>query len=353
VQEYFGVRNRRSIFKLTRLPMGAVISVFVANTLACVLHNDAVSGDDKITYMDNLVSSGDNKDTLKEVGRQTGATFGEIEVGTKMDVLGIRVDVVAKTVRLSQRFLAKHKTLLEEASTKEEFFTGLNHIEIWKILGVLFRFVEISRRPMADSFALMQRIRKIATMLALEKASWVDTAILHKPEYNQIRRLATEALRGEEFDVKDEGDDGPRAGDDVIFTDDSKEGLGYVSISNRDVVVGSWKLSTVESELPTHQLEAEALLRGLTQVPHCKRLIVLIDNQVLYHGITKGRSNALWVNRAAGAIAARSNSSWVGWIPSEENWTDGPSRLSPVETSAVFTHLTPSGSGIPYRTPPQ
>jgi hypothetical protein len=99
---------------------------------------------------------------------------------------------------------------------------------------------------MADSFALMQRIRKIATIFALDKASWVDTAILHKPEYNQIRRLATEALRGEEFDVKDEGDDGLRAGDDVIFTDASKEGLGYVLISNKYVVVGSWKLSTVE-----------------------------------------------------------------------------------------------------------
>jgi hypothetical protein len=49
-----------------------------------------------------------------------------------------------------------------------------------------------------------------------------------------------------------------------------------------------------------------------------KTLIVIIDSQVLYHGLIKGRSNALRTNRVAGITAGRKEKKqhgWVGYLP--------------------------------------
>jgi hypothetical protein len=288
------------------------------------------------------VSSGSNAEVLREVARRTGAIFGEIIEGATMDVLGVRVDTVRKTVRLAEKFMNRHGDLLRETIYRENFFDNISFLQLWRVLGVLFRHVEVARRPMADSFALIQRIRKIARKLAIGDAKWTDPATMQSAEKHQLRQLAKETLRGDEYDVLDAEEAGPSANDDILFTDASMKGLGYVWITKRKITVGNWPLSPKQAEQPIHELEAEALLRGLQQTRPNRRTIIFIDSQVLFHGLSKGRSNALVVNRAAGAVACRPTATWVGWIPSESNWADGPSRMREMEPSDyVLSHLAP------------
>jgi hypothetical protein len=84
---------------------------------------------------------------------------------------------------------------------------------------------------MADSFALIQRIRKIARKLAIGGTKWTDLATIQPTERHQLRQLAKETLRGDEYDVLDEDEPGPMVNDDTLFTDASMMGLGYVLIT--------------------------------------------------------------------------------------------------------------------------
>jgi hypothetical protein len=321
--------------------MGAVISVLVATILARVLHREAVGNAKTITYLDNLVSVGANHERLIAMSERTNATFGTIETGTSTDILGIHVDVTRKKIKMADKFMTKHRGLLEEVLKMSSDKVMWTHMHLWKILGVLFRYIEIARRPIADLFALMQKIRKTARDLATEKSDWNDAVKIHHCELRQLQVLAQETLRHEEFDVTKTDDNEPNARDDILFTDASNQGLGYVHITNREITVGTRQWS---EEAPIHELEAEALLMGLERVNQKKRIIILIDNQVLFHGLVKGRSNAVKVNRAAGEVARRTGATWVGWIPSAMNWADGPSRLKPWvlgETGAAESDLAP------------
>jgi hypothetical protein len=137
VQDFFGVDIAGETFKVTRLPMGAVISVFVATALAKTLHTEAVG---TTPNLDNLVSSGSNAEALREVARRTGATFieGEIIEGTTMDVLGVRVDTVRKTVRLAENFMNRHGDLLRETIHREIFFDNISFLQLWRVFGACY-----------------------------------------------------------------------------------------------------------------------------------------------------------------------------------------------------------------------
>jgi hypothetical protein len=342
VQAYFGVQVGTQFFTLTRLPMGATISVFVANALASTIHREAVGSAPKITYLDNLISAGNHTRDLERVAQQVGATFGSYEVGKTMDVLGINVDVTRKRVKLSEKFMTKHTPLLREvlSTTAPQW----SNAKLWKVLGIIFRFVEVSRRPLADSFGLMQKIRKVARKLALEQTTWYEQADILQADLIQIQKLCRETLNGEEYDAGEAHDGEPRTTDDILFTDASTRALGFVHISGREISVGQWKLSEEEKDTPIHELEAQALLKAMSLIPTYKRIIVLVDSQILYHGLVKGRSNARGVNRAAGNAATRSAPAWVGWIPSEMNWADDPSRCRRFdlkETCDVRAYITP------------
>ncbi|CUG75999.1 unnamed protein product [Bodo saltans] len=345
VQPYYGVQIGKQTYTLTRLPMGATISVFVANAFATTIHREAVGTAPRLTYLDNLVSAGRNTQHLKNIATKVNATFGTFEEGTVMDVLGVNVDVARKKVKLAEKFLQKHKSLLEEVITANTVPDEWNNAKIWKILGVIFRYVEVARRPLADVFGLLQRIRKVARVLALEEVSWDDkTRGILQADLHQMQKLAVETLRRDEFAVDEDEETEPRSTDEVLFTDASTKGLGFVIISSREITVGSWKLPQSEATTPIHELEAEALSRALRVIGKRKRLIILTDNQILFHGLTRGRSNALRVNRAAGDVASNTKTTWVGWLPSEMNWADEPSRLQHFnveKTGTVASHLAP------------
>jgi hypothetical protein len=83
---------------------------------------------------------------------------------------------------------------------------------------------------------------------------------------------------------------------------------------------------------------------------HNKTLIVIIDSQVLYHGLMKGRSNAVRINRVAGITAGKKETTWIGWIPSEINWGEHSSRLrhwNLEETLSVLTTIVNQWHHVP------
>lgn len=84
----------------------------------------------------------------------------------------------------------------------------------------------------------------------------------------------------------------------------------------------------VVSSTPTaiYHRELWALLFAFLLAPHQTR--VLTDNRAVYHALTKGHGRALSVPEALTATALLViKNGWVGWIATEENPADDPSRL--------------------------
>jgi hypothetical protein len=122
----------------------------------------------------------------------------------------------------------------------------------------------------------------------------------------------------DEFDVTlTDGDNGPTQ-QLMRFCSPMRAQKGCWGTFTSQVVV----VVVAVAESAIHELEAgEAQLRALEMIKtHNKTLIVIIDSQVLYHGLIIGRSNALRKNRVAGITAGRKETAWIGWIPSKMKW---------------------------------
>jgi hypothetical protein len=107
-QPALGVRIGSRRFLLTRLPMGACISVFVAQHISLAIHEEAYkltgkSPSNAVTYIDNWLGQGDMTRFFSLVAVKFGATLKENTLAPRHDVLGLDFCSESKTMRISKK----------------------------------------------------------------------------------------------------------------------------------------------------------------------------------------------------------------------------------------------------------
>jgi hypothetical protein len=291
--------------------MGASISVFVAHSISDYMHRHLLpSATSNLTYIDNWYSAGNN---VKAYDLCPGE-LSENSCGTKLTILGLDVDCVEKTIRLGEKYY-RHIEFLKQAMERE-----LSHAEMWKILGIVFRFVQVANRPLHDMYYMLCMIRRASRQLALdEETTWEKPIHVSPAEKRQLKELVTEACEMKTYKLS--AIQTPTA-PTVIFTDASAHSWGVVRLEKSTMHVSSGPLSP----MPIHEGEALAVTEGLATCERGKAVAIIVDNTIVAQAVQRGHSTNKVVNELCDLIAHWDHPISIAWVPSEENWADGPSR---------------------------
>jgi len=229
-------------YRLTRLPMGMRIAVDVAHTateiIASFIMPDGVRCD---VYIDNVRFLGDNRaDVIKAAAtfitrsREVNATINEVPdlgedataaatrlVCSEGDFLGVHFDYVNKTVKVTQKTVAKLQAL------REVFVSGKpTYRNFLALFGLLFFSQQVMRltpashyyalklysetaRSLQENPGLLESPFKCVPSRMKEVLSWVDSAIANEAVVVNRKRDPGEARY-------------------VLVTDASKRGWGAV-----------------------------------------------------------------------------------------------------------------------------
>ncbi|CUF22587.1 unnamed protein product [Bodo saltans] len=321
VRNFFGIKIGKRVFRLTRLPMGATISVYVAHTISSYMHRQLLPRNTPcMTYIDNWYSKGNNVNHYDKCI----AKLSENTAGTKMTILGVDVDTTEKTIRLGSKY-ARHVPFLRAAMDRE-----LTHTEMWKVLGVVMRFVLVAARPLHDKYFLLCMIRRASRNLAMDETGELWNKPLHcsPAEKHQLKQLVQEACEMKTYKIvtttmsKDPT---------VLFTDASAKAWGVVRLEQSTMKITSGKLP----EMPIHEGEAQAVVEGLEDCRHSQAVAIIVDNTIVAQAIVKGHSTNKVVNHLCEIIATWPVRISIAWVPSEENWADGPSRSKQVRLAEI------------------
>ncbi|CUI11119.1 unnamed protein product [Bodo saltans] len=321
VRNCYGIQIGRKYYRLKRLPMGASISVYVAHTISQFIHRGLLPGGTRLlTYIDNWYAAGN----MTKMYSRAPAILSENLVGTAVTILGLDVDTVHKTIQLGKKY-ARHVDFLQKAMSRD-----LTHTEMWKVLGVVMRYILVASRPLHDKYFMLCMIRRASRNLALDETGdlWDKPIHCSPKEKAELSALVNEACQMKKYKIVD-----PRAPKEptVIFTDASAKSWGVVRIENSTLHVSSGALR----EMPIHEGEAQAVLEGLEECHDSNAIAIIVDNSIVAQAITKGHSSNKAVNTLCGVIAKWPVRIAVAWIPSEENWADGPSRSKPVRLAEI------------------
>ncbi|CUE72714.1 unnamed protein product [Bodo saltans] len=318
IRKYFGVQIGEKTFRLCRLPMGACISVYVGHTISCLLHERVTPQVPlKLTYIDNWYSNGDNRRKYEA----STAILSENSYGTRVSMLGLIADCTNKTLQLGERF-RRHVDLLQSAPNHD-----MTYRELWRIVGIVMRFVHVANRPLHDMFFLLCLIRRASKAISADDSVW-ETKINCSPvERKQLQEIAAEAAEMNSYQIIQL--DYTRSS--IIFTDASEGTWGAVRLSNQKMHISSGPLPAGA----IHEGEAIAALNGLRECPRDKPITILVDNTIVAYAIERGHSQNATVNRLCSAIARWSQPVQVAWLPTSQNWADGPSRHKDPRLSVV------------------
>lgn len=273
-------------FLLTKLPMGGVISVFISQVYLSAAMQQLVNPG--LTYIDSWIFHGDVRQTVTNITEHFQASLSENNHDTTVDYLGLNLNARNRSIRLADSF-KKHTALLSSIRNGE--FTNL---ELWRVFGIIWRYIEVSQRPLADAYNAMSLMRRIARAIATETDRWHEKANIPEKVREELETLGNEAMTLSEFQV-DNRNLFSLDNYHIIFTDASLKGIGFVHIFNGRVNVGARTISVHEAGMAIHELEAIAGIWGLEEaIPIKARFMILIDNAVVCHGLQKSYSPIPW-----------------------------------------------------------
>jgi hypothetical protein len=78
--------------------------------------------------------------------------------------------------------------------------------------------------------------------------------------------------------------------------------------------------------MPIHEGEALAVSEGLADCEQGRAVAIIVDNSIVAQAVQRGHSTNKVVNDLCDQIAHWHHPISIAWVPSEENWADGPSR---------------------------
>ena len=213
-----------------------------------------------------------------------------------------------------------------ESTTTSEVETKVTIHDVWRALGVAMRYIGISNTPLCEFFFGMCWIRRTAQALASSEnhTKWTDVAKFSPAEASSINKMLTETVSGGEFLVENFNP----SPTNILFTDATPTSLGYTFISRTGVKVDTLNLDEPDA---IHYHEAEAVLWAIKALSKRNELsnglIVLVDNTIVLHSLKKGHSSCRRQNDLTREInQAIPRGTKIGYVQSQSNWADGPSR---------------------------
>ena len=195
IRPFFGCMFGEKTFQLTCLPMGFVASVYVAQKIASLLNN-CERPRLSMNYIDNIFGGATSeRDALgfrlqveiKANALGLAIKDGSRENGQMMDILGINCDAKGKTVRLSSKFTAKHRYILEKTAKSATMI--LTARSAMRIVGILCRVACVMQVP----FYMLPNFLRVASEPAHPPIDSIVRLILPL-QMRQLARIGLENL---------------------------------------------------------------------------------------------------------------------------------------------------------------
>ncbi|KAJ9447127.1 Gag-Pol polyprotein [Diplonema papillatum] len=337
LQDYFVIRTVVGVFQLVVLAMGWAWSVYVAQTTASVIMTQAmkafVGHASGMVYIDNFLIFGADARTvtnavavLKRKAGECRAVFKEEDhqPAEQTDVLGMRVDLAAKTVCLVRGFIGKlavfWRVYKADPATQTLKTT-------WKLLGALFWAMRVLNVPQYDYPSLKQFVSRRARELAAQKRGWTHRTVWWRRAWLDVVKLVQHVLANEPVSVLRP----PSDWIDTVWADASKTGGGYVLQETGEVK--GWKWTPEQQRQPIHVLEAWATLRSVRRWMATREgsagVLLKTDNALVYYALTTTKATGYVFSQAIAAIVSELRGvDWsVEWVPTDTNLADAPSRI--------------------------
>jgi len=335
VAEYFGLQigNRRLVW--TRLPMGWSYSVFIAHSVAEFLTDFTLpEGVRVLVYIDNVyVFSCDEQNAARTIDaflercRSVGATF-EITtpVGTEATVLGARVDMNEKTIRLTDDFISKLTIVRNEMKELFKDAKVTNRL-MWKLFGGLMWGARVLKKLLFEYPRFSAWLSRRAQDLHEKDELWDYPCHIWPRAREDLERLCDEILNAKPRSVRL-----PSGLRHTLHTDASDVGHGVVHDS---AFLRCVKGNRFSNAMKGHTIALRELYGAVAGVrdavamrPEIQHLVLWVDNTNTETWIRKGKANTFFGNRLLKELFAclEGRTIEVHWEPSEANPADLPSR---------------------------
>jgi len=92
--------------------------------------------------------------------------LSQIEWGNEVEYIGLKLNTTNRTIGLSEKF-RKHFDFLQTIGAGVFL-----HLQLWKLFGVIWRFIEVSSRPVVDLYHTLRLLKKTAHLLSKNEELW-------------------------------------------------------------------------------------------------------------------------------------------------------------------------------------
>lgn len=336
-QRHVAVRIGGKCYAWTRLPMGWLNSVDVAQAASCILQ-EAVPGA-HLTYVDNMCRFGKKAEVqeamteLLRVAKGVGASLEvTAEPSTRGTILGVEVNLAEKTTDIPPKFLervlAAGRGLYEE---KETTFRSL-----WEFFGCLFWCARIRHLPLVFFPRILGYMRS-RTGWVLNNNAWDNVTGTPADLRNEIAG-ACERLRtgGPHRLCRHE------APTSWVYTDASNERWGVVwQDSGLRVRSGFFPKGIADCHIAIKELWA--VLRA-ARLRRGKRFLFFCDNQNVVSWVRSMNAKPPLAMELLRQLHEAHQNPEIFWVPTELNPADDPSRdrrvrMTELEISELSLHL--------------
>eukprot|EP00760_Papus_ankaliazontas_P009198 PhM_4_TR13978/c3_g2_i2/m.35992 len=334
-RDVFGVAlgNRRGKFekyRLTVMPMGFKHAPSIAQTVSNALLENCASGAERAAWLDNFLFWG-----TKEEVRSTVASFKSLcstarvelkpseEEGTALQVLGMRVDTVTKTVTLAPKnkeSLQNALHALKNTQTARTVF-GVFGAALWALYAV-------ARSPLCQHEAFIKIVARVAPD---SRDGWDTPVCLRHDEWTVITMTVEAALASTWSPPRQ-----PPQKSIAVWTDASSVSLAWVlEMGQREM----WASQDVTGE-DIFLRELVATARGVHAAYRLgATAISLGDNTAAVQACRRGYSRSPKANVVLRRLTNLCPA-WFAWVPTTlqraDALTRGAERPGPLYTHMVL-----------------
>ena len=344
IQVYFGILIDGEEFVCCRLPMGFSPSVAIGNSISKAIVKEALKRAScshlrTIVQVDNTYIFGTFHElqqvhaSMLMVTKECIVSIGEQEQRTDGIILGVYYDLKQKIARLSEKFVTKHKDLLQAVLNEN----NAPVIVWWKVFAILLRVARVTQYSYSFMFHIFKGIRRIACEMANGNMEWTDELKWNEEAIlEQLRHLHRRFIKNEDTKILVSRSEHNQ----VVFSDASNTHLGVVFAKSNEIEVYSreWK----KCEVQRHINEKEAIaLKTAIRMCVATVPVFICDSSCVVSACAKGLSRNGLINSVISCLKCKFPVAEVWWVRSEENPADGPSRNLPAPVQVRWDEIEP------------
>jgi len=283
VRDYFATTHNKRKYRLTRLPMGTRSACAVAQTAAMALTLRAARLNVKIfIYIDNILILGSEeavaaaREAFTQDCAAVGAQINEFDPtpSTTIEYCGMQLDLLEKTIDVSQRTIDKAKVLFDcRDQWTNRLFAGF--------MATLAFITRVRQGSLAHIYETMHSWRTVHYKAQREPECWDDSFVIPTSLYHQLHEFYTTTAAPKPTKVNFR-----RPVDSILLVDACEKGWGAIHISKEGVIRcgageatnAKWKHSSVSEPWGWYFAVRNLVRDG-------DACLVLSDNEALKHTV--------------------------------------------------------------------